>query len=629
MRALRFLFLALMTACAVQVVIAQTNAGTYADGNNPSGPYDPSRASQVWNIDPLTGAVTLKIPIFVMPNPGLGPPIPYILEYNSSSTLVLSGGIPQLPQNEDGTCYNCNATLLFTWSVPPPANPGAGPPGPWTTSGPSISHTLTTYDSPNTGGSCQTLGPYIYTDENGDAHDLNAATAVTSGLLAYNPCEDYENSLPSETSDGSFMLAQGNERSFSTAIGSITYKNGTTLAKGGLTDSNGNTSVPMFSSTYDPYSTTATASTVTTYTASGAAATWNIQTERKAVPAIKMPEPTTADLQSLGTTKYVVDQTSVPGEITEISSIGLPDSTSSYTFTYDPTYGTISKLTFPSGGYVRFVWAIRARGAATRSTLNGMSTLVATDAYVSTGSGSEAHWHYSYPNIVFSSSSLPSIQSTETDPLGNVTTYGGHFYQSSTLFLDGQYQIMKSNVTLTSNSGGLLRTIASGFSVHCSASPPSTTTIYNDVSPAMAQSVQYLCDTYGNVTEKDESDFYTGTTPVWARKTLTTYYWGSYPGYVSARILDKPYTVIVEDGSGTPLSETQYDYDQSTPAPHGNLVSEKNVPLFPPPAVALNGYQRRPTGTMLWESGHLKQILTGTPPLCRIRMDTSQQSRGP
>ena len=82
-----------------------------------------------------------------------------------------------------------------------------------------------------------------------------------------------------------------------------------------------------------------------------------------------------------------------------ISSIKLPDNTTSYSFDYDPIYGTISHIYFPTGGYVQFGWGIRNIGY--RSTLGNnveiaaQSTVVATDIYVSDGNN-VSHWQYSY-----------------------------------------------------------------------------------------------------------------------------------------------------------------------------------------------------------------------------------------
>jgi RHS repeat-associated protein len=40
-----------------------------------------------------------------------------------------------------------------------------------------------------------------------------------------------------------------------------------------------------------------------------------------------------------------------------VSAIKLPNG-QQYTFTYDPTYGLVSKITYPTGGYVRYVWGL-------------------------------------------------------------------------------------------------------------------------------------------------------------------------------------------------------------------------------------------------------------------------------
>ncbi len=51
-------------------------------------------------------------------------------------------------------------------------------------------------------------------------------------------------------------------------------------------------------------------------------------------------------------------------EINEIDIPGYP-TTQKYLFTYDSTYGRISKLVFPGGGYVRYVWGVNSQSAIT------------------------------------------------------------------------------------------------------------------------------------------------------------------------------------------------------------------------------------------------------------------------
>ncbi|TAN21400.1 MAG: hypothetical protein EPN33_12315 [Acidobacteria bacterium] len=66
---------------------------------------------------------------------------------------------------------------------------------------------------------------------------------------------------------------------------------------------------------------------------------------------------------------YSVDSTSesgtctVPGTVSGsqpvVTSIELPDG-ESFTFQYDATYGLLDRVTFPTGGYVRYVWGMNA-----------------------------------------------------------------------------------------------------------------------------------------------------------------------------------------------------------------------------------------------------------------------------
>ncbi len=72
-------------------------------------------------------------------------------------------------------------------------------------------------------------------------------------------------------------------------------------------------------------------------------------------------------------------------------------------------------------------------------------------------------------------------------------------------------------------------------------------------------------DSYSNVTEKDESDFYSwhwiampngvdSPPSGWMRRTFTSYqYQNSKSAWVTAHIVNKPSQVLVTDGSGHPV----------------------------------------------------------------------------
>lgn len=46
-----------------------------------------------------------------------------------------------------------------------------------------------------------------------------------------------------------------------------------------------------------------------------------------------------------------------------VSSITLPNG-QSYQFSYDPTYGLLSKITYPSGGYVKYIWGLNKQSSS-------------------------------------------------------------------------------------------------------------------------------------------------------------------------------------------------------------------------------------------------------------------------
>src|SRR5205823_779148 len=89
---------------------------------------------------------------------------------------------------------------------------------------------------------------------------------------------------------------------------------------------------------------------------------------------------------------------------------GTP-SVQQYFFSYDSTYGRVSKITFPGGGYVRYVWGLNSQSTqgnaqyvfvnlGVTNTLTcsyNFDTPAITDRYVSYDGQTEAlHQHFSY-----------------------------------------------------------------------------------------------------------------------------------------------------------------------------------------------------------------------------------------
>ncbi|MGH9467906.1 MAG: hypothetical protein ACRD1Y_11185, partial [Terriglobales bacterium] len=62
--------------------------------------------------------------------------------------------------------------------------------------------------------------------------------------------------------------------------------------------------------------------------------------------------------------------TTISGSQPEVTSITLPDG-GEFKFAYDPAYGLLERITFPTGGYVRYVWGVNAQ--AEEGTLDATS----------------------------------------------------------------------------------------------------------------------------------------------------------------------------------------------------------------------------------------------------------------
>ncbi|MGA2085123.1 MAG: RHS repeat-associated core domain-containing protein [Terracidiphilus sp.] len=629
---------------------AQAAPGVYADATHPAGPPDPTKLDSIWQVDPLTGSLSVTIPFTTTPAGGRGPKIPFTLHYNSASTITLqsqgsySVGIPGIMAITTTTALN-NIVQQFRWS-PTPIGPTTGPVGPWTTSGPFLYSAVTTIPNQEFtetvgnvnvqvtyGSGCTIYGPFIYTDESGAAHDMNLelTNAGSSNTNMAPPCSGTVSGdafVPwgptSATTDGSALATTWSQPIGDTTLNgfapNILYPDGTqfytgTAPGGTLEDSNGNqatfvesgntwtatdslgraaftTTIPVGYAGQIPPGTY----NVTTAGESGNSESYSVVFSTVPLGSFTMPNPiggtlATAGIRNLGycltsitcTTEFGIIQPTPGSTLPALTSITLPDSTQ-YLFTYDTIYGTISKIEFPTGGYVRFVWGIRGDTGGYGAYWY-ISTLVVTDVYTSTGSGSENHWHYNFPSY----STTSGLTSTVTAPDGSTTAYTGVpiFYTGPSLYQMAAAPSWKEASRLEySSSGTLMKSVATTYVGGNGNGLPAqvATTLYDGPTP-LQQYVQYAYDSsvsttgyqisYANVVEKDESDFnpcsgtpcpMPTTAPSFLRKTFTSYAYANtalYPAWVTAHIVNKPFQVLVTDGSNNPYSLTTYSYDQN------------------------------------------------------------------
>lgn len=583
--------------------------------------------SDIWHVDPITGALTVQIAIPTLPIGGRGPSYPYLFKYNSGSTITfqaeetyVTGG--SQASESISTCYyakdysflECSSSdndvsvpgsqieILqnYGWlGASTPYSSTQGPSGPWmVVNGPAEynyyamiqAQTLTAPNGVtiNNYSGCDLSGPYIYIDPSGGSHDLNLSTNTnypgTSGSIL-NPfplCTIYSIASTSDLTDGSAIHATVNN--------GLVMPDGTQfLTNGNLEDSNGN----IRTSTTDSLGRTPVIPSSTSITSTSLGAiipgSYNIRTKdvngnpetyqavfsQESLGNFAMPYPGNNDIATSFCFAFEcpteINASPFPtGYISGLTSLSLPDGTS-YKFYYDPLYATIDKIAFPTGGYVRFVWGIKPVAEQVKGVASE-SALVVTDAYISNDSGGEDHWNYSYPQNV----TLPvQWTSTVTAPDGSYTNYIGGGVSFSTIFTGGAPTVFETERDMYDKSGNELMSVVKTGGIF----PSYIITTHWDTKSNNQQQVHYVYDQYNNVAEKDESDFYSCATATpctkitipWLRKTFTSYLWSSpapsqpefATTYTQAHIVNKPSQVLVTDGSGNPASLTIYTYDET------------------------------------------------------------------
>ncbi|PYV68464.1 MAG: hypothetical protein DMG96_36360 [Acidobacteria bacterium] len=279
--------------------------------------------------------------------------------------------------------------------------------------------------------------------------------------------------------------------------------------------------------------------------------------------------------QQTGCTFQASDTTSGSG----ISSITLPNN-KQFTFTYDATFGQLSKITYPSGGYVQYTWGFNQySGLATFPADNGSSgppyspcefvysKPAVIERYVSfDGTTLALHQHFDYsttwnPSAPDTWTSMQTIVTT-TDLLRNVsftTTYTyspipGPNVPDFPYEPDNQIPV-ETTILTKDNSGTTIRTVNESWVDQFEIASEQTV-----LENGLTSATSYTYGPGAQVTEKDEYDFGSSPHGPLLRKTVTR-----YQSFGAISIFDRPCQVIVYDGSGTNrIAETDSLYDAGT-----------------------------------------------------------------
>src|SRR5438270_2977151 len=116
------------------------------------------------------------------------------------------------------------------------------------------------------------------------------------------------------------------------------------------------------------------------------------------------------------------------------------------------------------------------------------------------------------------------------------------------------------------------------FPANVVADTITTTLPGNKISKIVRQYDGSANATFGKVIDEKVYDYGTGGPGLLLRETATIYQWQADATYLNAGLLDLPASVIVTDGSGCKMAETDYVYDESA---YANVNYESNVGTLP------------------------------------------------
>jgi hypothetical protein len=451
--------------------------------------------------------------------------------------------------------------------------------------------------------SCPTISDYMFQDPSGGRHALHLATAYSS-----TDCGNRTNYV--NGGDDFFAASLPNCPTYRTGLCSlvnIADRDGTVftydqprdhLATGGygsslpssLEDRNGNV-ITVTDNGNGAFAMTDTAGR-TSISSSGFGVSGNTLT------VSGLTSPYTVFWGSANSSFSVNPSATVPGALcrgidnvgvaqTVITAIRLPNG-QQYQFSYDPTYGLLNKITYPSGGWVKYSWSLNPQSDDTRfpdqnGNVNGCYYTYGWPAvshrYVSfDGSTTALQQDFTYALTTWGCAGWCAKQTTVTTRdlvrgTSFVTTYS---YSPVTLTrppYEG-YDVatkvpVESTVTYNDWNGATLKTLTKAwfdqFELNCELQTLDNGQIsgifYTYFAGQVADRKEY---DYGLISSSTAcqtgSTAPTGVTPT--RETKTSFAsFAATPIYIAGlSIFDRPCQSMVYD-SGALLSETDYFYD--------------------------------------------------------------------
>ena len=533
-------------------------------------------------VNPANGSVSLRLNVPTQPGRGLN--IPFSFAYDSNGSHFLEAGAPGYAEWTSNTQFLASGG--WSYSLPMLTLVGGSTEiggryyCPYATGYVFQDARATRYplqlleyanepNCPTTSNVANTVtGPYQASGSYGGTQ-VNDADGTVYSFSLYNACSPAAGpgkaALPALIED-----RNGNEVTFS----------GPTSCNGSFTmaDTLGNTAgrVALASSGFGVTGNTISVSGL----ANPYVVTWGTATANFSVDsALELPSPNCS-------TGIPPDNETDP----VITSIQLPDG-SSYSLQYSDTVsGLLTKITYPSGAIVSYVWGLSGLSANSNTSsgtfpdsagLGGIcsyryDSYALLHRYVSVNGTLALQQDFSYVTNWQSSRSTTWTTKTTTvtshDLLANQTHVTTYTYTPITQATPPMTQYafamqipQESQISYQVSGGPLLESVNETWNDLYTISNKQTT-LYNPQSGAsQTRQTNFTYYPRDQVQEQDDYDF-GATTPL--KKTVWTYQsFPSVPIYPTyPTIVDRPCKVVVEDGNGNPYAETDYLFDNQTAA---------------------------------------------------------------
>ena len=536
----------------------------------------------VETVNPANGSISIRIPVIVPP--GRGSTLPFSFAYDSN-------GVAYIGKNTSGQ---------FGWQVTDSWITKGG----WSNTAPVLSlteadYTVTGY---NTDQTCGYLSNYVFQDPKGNRHNLGLVIEGKTGVNNGGDCVTNGPYSPTTSGGEGPILATTIQPAGTLVLEPVTVTDGDgtvfsfpqrpgggggysrTLLPTSIVDRNGNilTVTPGTGFSYSIIDTLGrTLVNDSGIGVSPETVTISGLTNSYTLTWISLPAPSfTSTLTCLSTTGCPPAAPLQFTGRTAISGLTLPNGRA-FTFSYDTTYDMINKITYPTGGYVRYVWGMNPQsevGNFPCATVSGCTTRydtpAITDRYVSFDGTTEVlHQHFDYSTIwpSPSSSTWTSKQTTITTfDLLRTTSFQTVYKYSSVPSPGnpdngGAQLAVENSIAFYDTNATFLKTVTKTWQ-NVRLLKSAETTFPN----GQAFETTYNYDANEMEIEHDDYDFGAGLPPnppgPLLRATVT-----SYATFGTNHIVDKPSSVIVYSDAAkiNRVAETDYTYD----TPVGSLTS--------------------------------------------------------